>query len=197
MKTLLVIMGASGTGKDTLGDMLQTKDNINKLISTTTRPKRLNEVDGVDYHFVSKKKMESLTMLEQVEYADNYYGFSKETVDKTFNTSNKAFTIATLSGFVVLSKYFSGDANIRVIPVYLTAQEDTVKQRMILRGDSLESVNKRLTTDSERVKKEIKELLSMNIKHKPVIISVDHLSPKELYQKVIQLYWYKSQVLLN
>lgn len=188
MKTLLVIMGASGTGKDTLGDMLQMKDNINKLISTTTRPKRLNEVDGVDYHFVSKKKMESLTMLEQVEYADNYYGFSKETVDKTFNTSNKAFTIATLSGFTVLSKYFSSDANIHVIPIYLIAQEDTVKQRMILRGDSLESVNKRLTTDSERVKKEIKELLSMSIKHKPVFISVDHLSPEELYQKVIQLY---------
>ena len=58
---LLVLSSPSGAGKTTLSKKIQQSDNTFKIsVSHTTRKPRPNEVDGVDYHFVSKNKFEEL-----------------------------------------------------------------------------------------------------------------------------------------
>ena len=58
---LVIISSPSGAGKTTLCKLLIKKmKNINLSISYTSRSKRLNEIDGRDYYFVTKKKFENL-----------------------------------------------------------------------------------------------------------------------------------------
>ena len=55
---MIILSSPSGVGKTTITKKLQQKyQNIKISISHTTRPPRSNEVDGVDYNFVSKKKI--------------------------------------------------------------------------------------------------------------------------------------------
>ena len=62
---LLVLSSPSGAGKTTLSKKIQQSDNTFKIsVSHTTRKPRPNEVDGVDYHFVSKKRFEELIKKE-------------------------------------------------------------------------------------------------------------------------------------
>ena len=59
---LFILSGPSGVGKSTVGSSLINflgRDKIRRVVTTTTRPPRAGEVDGVDYFFVSKEKFVS------------------------------------------------------------------------------------------------------------------------------------------
>ena len=79
---MLVLSSPSGAGKTTLTKKIQQSDNSFKAsVSHTTRKARANEVDGVDYHFVSKERFQKLieekAFYEHAKIFDNYYGTSK------------------------------------------------------------------------------------------------------------------------
>jgi guanylate kinase len=84
---LFVIAAPSGAGKTTLVKALTTRNpELRFSISYTTRPKRRNEADGVDYLFVDKSKFDELrtagALLESAEVFDNFYGTSREQVNE-------------------------------------------------------------------------------------------------------------------
>jgi guanylate kinase len=89
---MLVLSSPSGAGKTTLSRNLLDRENIDdpgKLelsISVTTREKRASEINGVHYHFVSKRRFESMRdgdeLLEWAEVHGNYYGTPREPVEK-------------------------------------------------------------------------------------------------------------------
>lgn len=62
MGTLFYIMGKSASGKDSIYQKLQKKEELklNSLVLYTTRPIRENETDGVEYYFVTEEKLEEL-----------------------------------------------------------------------------------------------------------------------------------------
>lgn len=84
---LFVIAAPSGAGKTTLvhATVLNSPD-LRFSISYTTRPQRVNEVDGKDYFFVSKQQFEAMRandeLLESATVFDNFYGTSREQVQK-------------------------------------------------------------------------------------------------------------------
>ncbi|MFU8797756.1 MAG: guanylate kinase [Gammaproteobacteria bacterium] len=83
--TLYIISAPSGGGKTSLiNALLQNDPHIIFSVSYTTRAQRPGEVEGVDYHFIDKKKFETLiTAGEFLEHAcvfGNYYGTSKQWV---------------------------------------------------------------------------------------------------------------------
>ena len=95
---MVVLSSPSGVGKTTLTKKIQQKYQSFKIsVSHTTRKPRSNEVDGVDYHFISQKKFEELIKEEKFyEYAkifDNYYGTLKETVDVNIKKNDLIFDI--------------------------------------------------------------------------------------------------------
>ncbi len=91
---LIIISSPSGAGKTTLCKKVITNDESIKMsISTTTRAKRLSEIDGKDYHFISKDKFSNLvatgSFLESATVFGNSYGTLKESVNHILD-SNKS-----------------------------------------------------------------------------------------------------------
>ena len=83
---MLVVSSPSGAGKTTLTrNLLEQEENVNLSISVTTRPRRASEIDGVHYHFISKRRFESMRdadeLLEWAEVHGNYYGTPREPVE--------------------------------------------------------------------------------------------------------------------
>ena len=88
---LLVLTGRSGTGKDTVAQYLKGQHDFERIVTYTTRPKRKNEVDGVDYHFISEKEFKQKEkegfFLETTSFKNSdkktlYYGTSIESLEK-------------------------------------------------------------------------------------------------------------------
>jgi guanylate kinase len=85
---LIVVSGASGTGKSTI--CAKVRENMPELgfsVSCTTRPPRPGEKDSVDYYFISReefeKRIEAGEFIEYAEVFSNYYGTLKsEVIDK-------------------------------------------------------------------------------------------------------------------
>jgi guanylate kinase len=76
---MLVVSSPSGAGKSTLARRLLESDPlISMSVSVTTRPKRVNEVDGQDYFFVSRERFEDMVRegacLEHATVFGNRYG---------------------------------------------------------------------------------------------------------------------------
>lgn len=83
---LLVLSSPSGAGKTTIGRaLLDLDDHITMSVSATTRAPRPGEVDGRDYHFVSKQKFDDMVaageFLEHAKVFDNFYGTPKVFVE--------------------------------------------------------------------------------------------------------------------
>jgi len=79
---LFVIAAPSGAGKTSLVHELRRRDpNLRMCVSHTTRPRRPNEVDGRDYHFVDVPQFETMIaadgFLEHARVFDHYYGTSR------------------------------------------------------------------------------------------------------------------------
>ncbi len=71
---IICIVGPSGSGKTTLARFLEKAMDIPMLVSYTTRPKRDNEVDGVDHWFVTEDRMPSRDkMLAYTKFGGNHY----------------------------------------------------------------------------------------------------------------------------
>ena len=106
---MVILSSPSGVGKTTLTKKIQQKYQTFKIsVSHTTRKPRSNEVDGVDYHFVTKKKFEELIRENKFyEYAkifENYYGTLKENVDSAILKNDLIFDI-DWQGTKQLSKF--------------------------------------------------------------------------------------------
>lgn len=82
---LLVLSSPSGAGKTTLSRLLLEDGHLRLSISVTTRQRRPSEVDGIHYHFITKKEFERKRdndeLIEWAEVHGNYYGTLRETVE--------------------------------------------------------------------------------------------------------------------
>lgn len=78
MYTVVAIMGKSSSGKTTFQKVIAQLFDVNEIVSTTTRPMREGEVEGVDYNFVTveefTEKVLNCEMLEATDFNDWFYG---------------------------------------------------------------------------------------------------------------------------
>lgn len=82
---MVVVSGPSGVGKGTVvAAAVEQRPTLRVSISATTREPRSGEVDGVDYHFMSRRRFKELVdegkMLEHAEFAGNLYGTLRDAV---------------------------------------------------------------------------------------------------------------------
>ena len=154
-KNIMVILSSpSGVGKTTLTKKIQQKYEKFKIsVSHTTRSPRSNEVDGVDYFFISKEKFEDLiNKNEFYEYAKifgNYYGTLKKNVDELIMSNDIIFDI-DWQGTKQLSKF----KNLNLIKIYLiTDSKEELKKRLIKRNQNTkEEIEKRFNSFDTDVK---------------------------------------------
>lgn len=140
---MIIIVGASASGKTEITKVLIRDYNYHKCVTTTTREPRVGEIDGKDYHFLDHnsflKKLENNEFIEHVKYRDNYYGTQRKDITKD------AVVILEPNGANELLRQLPND-------IFLVLVESTSvkrKSRMISRGDNLDEVNKRLAQDDE------------------------------------------------
>ena len=94
--TAFVLTGPSGVGKSTLLDKLRDAlpDRLAYSVSATTRSQRADEVDGIDYHFVSRdefqRMIEAGAFLEYAEYADNLYGTPLDEIKRKLGPGSRS-----------------------------------------------------------------------------------------------------------
>ena len=151
---MVILSSPSGVGKTTITKKIQQKYQSFKIsVSHTTRLPRSNEVDGVDYHFVSNEKFEKLIKEKKFyEYAkifENYYGTLKKNVDDSIKINDLLFDI-DWQGTKQLSKF----KNLKVIKIYLiTSNKNELKNRLIKRNqNSKEEIEKRFNAFDEDIK---------------------------------------------
>ena len=151
---LVILSSPSGVGKTTLTKKIQQKYSSLKLsVSHTTRAARSNEVDGVDYYFVSQEKFEKLIKEKKFyEYAkifNNYYGTLKTNVDENIKKNDILFDIDWQG-----TKQLSEHTNLNLLKIYLiTDSKKELKKRLIKRNqNSLEEVEFRFKAFDEDIK---------------------------------------------
>ena len=145
---MIVLTGASASGKTEVAKMLAAKYGIVKAITTTTRDMRVGEQNGRDYFFVSKeqfkKMIEENRFVEYTTYNENFYGSTKDQI-----AMNKCVVVdpAGLKAYISLN-------NSNIITFFLDSKEETRMHRMYLRGDDEIKIKNRLIHDREAFKAE-------------------------------------------
>ena len=138
---MIVLAGASASGKTEVAKELAKKYGITKVITTTTRDMRVGEVDGRDYFFVSKEQFERMIrddrFVEYTFYNNNLYGSTKDQI-----SSNKCVVIdpAGLKAYLGLNDH-------NIVTFFLDANEETRYKRMLLRGDKEDVAKNRIEHD--------------------------------------------------
>ncbi len=145
---MIVLAGASASGKTEVAKMLAAKYGIKKIVTTTTRDKRVGEVNGVDYFFVTKEEFERMIQdgkfVEYTLYNGNMYGSTK---DQIANDKCVVIDPAGLRSYIALN-------NKDIVTFYLEASENTRHKRMIARGDDPKKIESRIANDRVAFKKE-------------------------------------------
>jgi len=144
---MLVLSSPSGAGKTTLSRNLLEQENIDdpgKLelsVSATTRARRPSEIDGVHYHFRSKRQFEAMRdageLLEWAEVHGNYYGTPREPVEKALSEGRDVlFDIDWQGTRQLLDKMRDDVVTVFVLPP--SAQE--LKSRLVRRAEDSDAV---------------------------------------------------------
>ncbi|MGL5577104.1 MAG: guanylate kinase [Sarcina sp.] len=132
---LIVISGPSGAGKGTICKaLLEKHKEISLSVSATTRSPRDGEVDGVNYHFLTKEdfvgKIEENDFLEYAQVYGNYYGTPKSNVEKILDSGRDVILEIDIQGALKVKEQSNEGVFIFILPPSM----EELKQRIINRG---------------------------------------------------------------
>ncbi|MGB3691751.1 MAG: guanylate kinase [Spirulinaceae cyanobacterium] len=150
---LILLTGPSGVGKGTLVRSLRLSfPELYLSVSTTTRSPRSGEVEGQHYYFVTKEQFQSMIkggeLLEWAEYAGNFYGTPRSSVEKQLKVGNSVILEIELIGARKIKEIFPQALRIFILPPSV----EELEARLRGRGkDSEEVINKRLQRAVEEI----------------------------------------------
>ena len=152
---LLVISSPSGTGKTTIcKKLLEYDKNIHLSVSVTTRKKRKNEVEGIDYYFRSKKDFLNLksqnSFIENALVFENYYGTLKSEVLEQIENGIDVLIDIDWQGTRQITQAMKGN----LIKIFLLPPSiDELKKRLSKRNsDSIKEINFRMSKALKEIK---------------------------------------------
>lgn len=123
--TIIAIVGASGSGKTHLSNLLQNELNVFQIISHTTRPKRVTERHGVDYYFVRKYYVDASSLLVKTIFGDHsYYAFKDQVPPQGFCSC-----VVDENGAKTLKSQYRDKYN--VVAIYVQSEPETLVARDI------------------------------------------------------------------
>lgn len=172
---MIVLTGASASGKTVTALDLQKRHGLVKAITTTTREKRAGETDGVEYFFISKeefqKRLAENRFVEHSLYNGNYYGCG---VDQISDNKIVVLDPNGLHSFLKLK-----DKNI--VSFLLIADESTRKSRMASRGDKESNIKQRIEND-------INDFALEKIGKVDFVINTENYTIEEVSDLIYKLY---------
>lgn len=131
---LYIVAGCSGVGKGTiLKKFLERNENVKFSISATTRKPRVNEVDGVNYFYISqeefKSEIENNAFLEWAEFSGNFYGTKKAFVEKTLDKGIDVLLEIEVRGAKQVKEKMPEAISVFIMPPSLEELENRLRGR--------------------------------------------------------------------
>lgn len=138
MGKIFCLMGKSSSGKDTIfKEINEDKDlNLKPIVSYTTRPKRINETNGVEYFFINKEELNRFENENKVIEKRVYHTVHGDWFYGTINDGqvdldkNNYLLITTLESYKSLRDYFGKD---NVYPFYIDIEDGIRLERALER----------------------------------------------------------------
>lgn len=172
---MMILVGPSASGKTEVATILISKYNMKRMVTYTTRPIRVNEINGVSYNFVTINEFENLMnndeLVESVCYSGNYYGTRKKDV------SSEKIVILEPNGM----KTFKEVMGNKVTSFFLNTSEELREKRMLNRLDKEEDIKNRLQND--RV-----AFSNIDMKYVDFVIDNENVTLEELADKIYAKY---------
>ena len=145
---LVLFCGPSGSGKTTIVQhLLNTDPRLAFSVSATTRKKRENEIDGVDYHFISEEEFRRLIKADEfIEweevYSGRFYGTLRSEINKIWeNGKVPVFDVDVEGGLKIKNKF--GDSLLAVF-VRPPSVEELHKRLIARNSETPESYKSRI-----------------------------------------------------
>lgn len=172
---MLIMTGASASGKTEIAKILIQKHGFQKMITYTTRPMRDNEKNGLDYHFITIEdfieKTKQNFFIETTVYNNHYYGTAFQDA-----ATDKVLIVDTFGANELFERLGT-----KAVFFYLESKAEIRKERMIMRGDRLGDIKKRLENDAIFFQQK-------NMVHIDYIIDTNTAGLDELASKINLIY---------
>ena len=132
--SLIVISGPSGAGKTSVIDaLLQSDSTLTCSVSATTRPPRPNEINGVNYHFLSLAEFETLLekdgFVEWTRYGEYCYGTLKSEIESPLTEGKDLVLEIDVNGARALRSWNSKIISIFLLPPSFAMLERRLRRR--------------------------------------------------------------------
>lgn len=119
-KNIVIISGPAGSGKDTVIDLALKDIPFEKIITTTSRPRRSNEIEGREYYFLSTEEFQKrIEENKFVEYSQNengaYYGVEQKHLSEAFARGKKLLWKVDWKGVLNIKKIYPGIQSIGIM----------------------------------------------------------------------------------
>lgn len=172
---MIILVGASASGKTVTALDLEKRFGLTKAITTTTRAIRKGEINGVHYFFVTKeefkKRLKDNKFVESSLYNNNYYGCGLDQV------ADDKVVVLDPNGLHSFQKL----KNRNVVSFLLVCDENKRKARMIERGDEEVKIK-------ERIENDVADFSLEKIGKVDFIINTENKSIQEVSEEIYKSY---------
>ena len=154
MSNIFIISAPSGCGKTSLvRELCETYSFLEQTVSYTTRTIRSGEVEGEDYHFISKDEFienkKNNKFIESQKVYDNFYGTTYDSIDTILASGKDAILEIDYKGMLMIKSKIPSSRSIYILPPSIQELE----KRLFERGlDSDEVIKKRVSQAKEELK---------------------------------------------
>lgn len=165
----IAFSGVSGSGKNTImNELMKIRPDLKILekASGTTRAPRESDKNNNTYVFLSKEefqdKIANGEFYEYEEVHGNYYGTFVEKLESVIDSDFDYMKDIEVNGNANLKKFYAGKC--KMVSIFIEVPDDILRQRLAARGESEESIDKRLSRgEYERSRKGDYDIIVDNI----------------------------------
>jgi guanylate kinase len=156
MSSILYIISApSGSGKTTLvNELRQYVRNLEFSVSFTTRPPRGSEMDGREYHFITREKFEAMIagdeFLEYAQVFDKYYGTARPVLQHAAASGNDLLLDIDVQGERQVKQKMPDAVSIFVLPPSRAELESRLRKRSLSEKVHAEDLIRRRLDEARR-----------------------------------------------
>lgn len=137
-RVIICLVGPSGSGKSTLERLLVSAGSCGRFTSTTTRPIRAGEVDGLDYHFVPDDEFQAMQergeFTQTVNFGPGYrYAVTNSEISRVFSDYSYAVVVVEPTGVAQYEEFAKSQRDLEIISIYIDCPQDMLISRMLQR----------------------------------------------------------------
>jgi len=144
----VVLSGPSGVGKDAVLDRMKSQDrSLHFAVTATTRLRRSEELDGVNYHFVSRERFQQMVsdgeLLEWAEVYGNHYGVPRQQVEQALEGGRDVVVKVDVQGAMTIKRAMPQAALIFLVAPSMDEMKKRLRERQT---ESAEDMERRIAT---------------------------------------------------